>query len=182
MKCGKCGFENLTAQHYCTNCGAKMELSPGKRVAELVKEKQSDRERAVFVTLGRWLAGALTALIVLFALKSALTMIPHEPVEAHFPPPRADITDSVKIPFVPARLPMPKPQDYGFGTSKETENKVIENLKDKALKRAERYRVGGPPGKVIHAFILKRYGDAVTVFCEEGVRIVPTSKLTPLTD
>ena len=75
---------------------------------------------------------------------------------------------------------MPATKPYGYGTSNKDEETVIKNLLAEALKEAQRYRLGGAGGKVVRAFILKRFGDAVTIFTEEGERIVPASSLTAL--
>jgi len=180
MKCTRCGFDDPAAEEYCANCGAKIDLSSREHVAALIEQKRAEREQAVFKTLSRWLAGAVVLLILLYALKSAFTLIPHEPIEAHFPPPRADITHSHKLSITPARLRMPDRKPYGYGTSNKDEQTVIKKLLAEALKDAPRYRLGGAGGKVIRGFVLKRFGDAVTIFTKDGERIVAASSLTAL--
>jgi len=180
MKCSRCGFDDPAAREYCPNCGARIDLSSREHVMALVRQKKAEREQAVFKTLSRWLAGAVLLLIVLFALRSAFSLISHEPVEAYFPPPRVNITFSHKLSVKPARLRMPDRKVYGYGTSNKKEDTVIKQLVAEALREAPRYRVGGPGGKIIRAFVLKRYGDAVTIFTQEGEQIVPAAKLTAL--
>lgn len=179
MICSRCGLEDPVAREYCTNCGAKIDYTSSEHLAALMDQKREERERFVFARLSRLLAGAVALLIMLFGLRAAFTWIPHEPVEAYVPPPRVDIIHSQKLSIQTPRLPAPRINERGRHTGKE-EDQAVKDLLRRALSKAPRFRLGGANGKIIQGFIIKRHGDAVTIFTEEGPKPYAAGSVTKL--
>ena len=179
MICSRCGLEDPVAREYCVSCGAKIDVTSGEHLDALMYQKKEERERFVFARLSRLLAGAVALLIILLGLREAFTWIPHEPVEAYLPPPRVDIIHSQKLTIQTPRLPAPGINERGRHAGKE-EELAVKDLLRRALSKAPRYRMGGPNGKVIQGFIIKRHGDAITIFTEEGPSPYPAQGVTRL--
>jgi len=180
MKCPKCGFEDPAAKLYCPNCGSMVQMSTSAHMAALAEEKRKERESEVLAGLLKWLIGAVALLIVLFAARSVLSDLPAEPVQAHFPPPYVELTESRKLSITPAMLPVPRLGAIRYREVKQDEDTVIESLLAKVLARAPLYRIGGPRGRTVRGFIIKRYGRAVTFFSREGKKIYAAGDITPL--
>jgi hypothetical protein len=179
MICSRCGDQDPVVREYCVNCGAKIDFTSSEHLAALMDQKKEERKRFVFARLSRLLAGAVALLIILFGLKAAFTWIPHEPVEAYVPPPRVDIIHSQKLSIQTPRLPAPAANERGRHAGKE-EELAVKDLRRRALSKAPRFRLGGANGKIIQGFIIKRHGDAVTIFTEEGPSHYPASSVTKL--
>ena len=179
MICSRCGLEDPVAREYCVNCGAKIDFTSGEHLAALMDQKREERERFVFARPSRLLAGAVALLIILLGLREAFTWIPHEPVEAYVPPPRVNIFHSQKLSIQTPRLPAPGRNESGRHAGKE-EDQAVRDLLLHALSKAPKFRLGGANGRIIQGFIIKRHGDAVTIFTEEGPKPYPAKSATEL--
>ena len=62
MICNRCGYQDPVAREYCTNCGAKIDLTSVEQLTALMDQKREERERFVFARLSRLLAGAVALL------------------------------------------------------------------------------------------------------------------------
>ncbi|NQT19699.1 MAG: hypothetical protein HQ592_08335 [Planctomycetes bacterium] len=179
MRCSKCGLVDPVAREYCTNCGSKIDLSSTEHLVALMDQKREERERVVFSKLSRLLAGSVILLIILFGLKAAFRWIPHEPVEAYVPPPHVSILHSRKLTIQTPMLPAPDAKNRGYTTGKE-ENQTVKALLSRALDKAPKFRMGGADGEVIRGFVIKRHGDAITIFTDKGPRNFAAKNVTQL--
>jgi|GEM_PF-3422593 len=180
MKCFRCGFEDTSTQDYCPNCGRKVDMTTAEHMAVLADEVRRERNREVLIGLLRWLSGGIMLLVLLYAAKSVLSDLAVEPLQAHFPPPLAELSESRKLSIKPAMLPVHLPGALRYRKVNETDDTVIEALLTKVLDQAPRHRIGGPDGKIVRGFIISRYGDGVVFFSHEGKKMYAAKEIFPL--
>ena len=169
MKCPHCGNDDPTLRDYCVACGQKLDFSSEESEVLLIEAKRVDRERRVAKRVRSWVAAALTVFIGLISFRMLSAPVPHEEVDAYFPPSVIDVATAEKLPINVARLPVPSQKKHNIRMVAEKEAQIVDALMKDALKAAPEIRL--KDGTKVHGFILHP-GSPAIIYTEQGKRTV----------
>jgi len=170
MRCPKCGMEDREIRDYCIHCGERIELSSVEAETVFAADKRRDREERVAKRLRSWLVFAVAVLIAIIAFRSIFRGVPHEPVEAYFPPPTVDLAVAERLPIKLMKPPSPIMKLHAIRSVGEREDETLKRLFNNVMRSAPTW---GPPayafpGGSVKGFEVSRYGESITVFTVDG--------------
>jgi len=179
MICPRCGTKlGEQMDVYCPVCGKDVRSSSRQQELDLAEQKRVERRQQVFKTLRVRLVQAVVVLAVLLIVQAALRIVPHDEINAYFPPPamEADITHAEKLPLTPERLPVPdRPPIQQRREISESEYAMIQRMVNESIENAPRYKLRD--GSIIQGFIFRRAGDTAEILTKEGIRKYPENAL-----
>jgi len=173
MKCPHCGTDDPILREYCIQCGEKLEHGSEYSEAALIEAKRTEREKRVAKRVRSWVAFTTAVMIGLLTFKSASKAVPHEEVDAYFPPPVIELASAEKLPIAPARLPVPDQKRHFVRPVREKEPEVVQRLvKNVIMLYAPEFKL--KDGSKIRGFLLGHHGDSARIYVGESKpKVVP---------
>jgi len=172
MKCPHCGTDDPILRDYCISCGRKLEHGSEFSEAALLEAKRTEREKRVAKRVRSWVVFTAAVMVGLLTFKSASKAVPHEEVDAYFPPPVIELASAERLPIVVARLPVPEQKQHYIRPVREKEQEIVQKLVKNVMLYAPEFRL--KDGSKIRGFLISRHGDSVTIYTGESrPRVVP---------
>ncbi|HUU70204.1 MAG TPA: TFIIB-type zinc ribbon-containing protein [Planctomycetota bacterium] len=172
MKCPYCGTDDPILRDYCISCGEKLEHGSEYSEAALIEAKRDEREKRVAKRIRSWVVITAAVMVALITFKSAGKSVPHEEVDAYFPPPVIDLASAERLPVVVARLPVPEQKRHNIRPVQEKESEIVHKLVKTIMLYAPEYRL--KDGSKIRGFLLSQHGDSAIIYTGESrPRVVP---------